>query len=129
MLTAFQSRIPDAEAFALQHRVLLVSASNGVAIDISLAGLPFEQTMIARATPFAYTPDCSLITCSAEDLIVLKTFADRLQDWVDVESILMRQGQQLDVQYIFEQLTPLCELKETPEILEKLRQIMRPYWE
>ncbi len=127
VLTTFRSRIPEAEVFALRHRVLLVSASNGVAVDLSLAGLPFEEQMVARATSFAYTPDCILITCSAEDLIVLKTFADRTQDWADVEGILMRQGDQLDKEYIFNQLTPLCELKDTPEILARLRQLMKQY--
>ena len=124
LLGTFQSRIAEAENFALQYRVLLLVASNGTPIDITLAGLPFEQQMIERASFFAYTPDCELLTCSAEDLIVLKAFADRAKDWMDVEGIITRQGVQLDVMYIIEQLTPFCELKEQPDILEKLRQIL-----
>lgn len=95
-------------------------ASNEVAVDISLAGLPFEQEMIERATSFGYSPDCSLTTCSAEYLIILKAFADRIKDWADIEGILIRQGPSLDFKYIIEQLTPLCELKEAPEIVDKL---------
>ncbi len=106
------------------NRVLLVSASNGVDLDISLAALPFERGMIERASPYAYTPDCELITCSAEDLIVLKAFADRPKDRMDVEGIVIRQKARLDVTYIFHQLTPLCELKENKQILEKLRQLL-----
>jgi hypothetical protein len=42
------------------------------------------------------------------------------QDWVDVERIIVRQTGKLDWDYIREQLQPLSELKEAPEILEQL---------
>jgi hypothetical protein len=105
--------------------VLLLFASNDVAVDISLSGLPFEKQMIERATPFLYSQKCSLITCCAEDLIVLKAFADRPQDWMDVEGIIMRQGSRLDSGNIFKQLIPFCELKEAPEIVDKLKHLMQ----
>jgi hypothetical protein len=124
LVGAFESRISDAVDFALRNRVLLLSASNGVAVDISLAGLPFEKKMIERATPFLFSPDCSLVTCSAEDLIVLKAFADRAKDWMDVEGIVERKGHDLDVGYIVENLGLLCELKEAPEIVEKFKSLI-----
>lgn len=125
LLSAFRSRIEDARNFALTNRVLLLTASNNVSVDISLAGLPFEQQMIKRASPFHYAPDCSLITCSAEDLIVLKAFADRTIDWMDIEGILLKQGDGLDYPYIIKQLEPLCLLKESPWILEHLKSAIK----
>jgi hypothetical protein len=125
-LTAFKPRISDAADFALMNRVLLLSASNGVDIDLSFAGLPFEQQMIERASSFSFCKDCDpLITCSAEDLMILKAFADRMKDWADIEGILVRQIQHLDIDYVIEQLTPLCELKEEPEIIEKLHKLIK----
>lgn len=124
LLAGFKSRISDPLDFALKNRVLLLFASNEVPVDVSLSGLLFEKQMIERATPFPYAQDCSLITCSAEDLIVLKAFAGRPQDWMDVEGIIIRQGHNLDGSYIFQQLTPLCELKDAPEGVEKLKRIM-----
>lgn len=124
LLNFYKSRIPDAHRFALKNRVLLLYASNEVSVDISLSGLPFEEAMIRRATPFNFDENCSLITCSAEDLIVLKAFADRAKDWVDVESIIMRQGKKLDTNYIMSQLAPLCEVKEAPEIVNKLTNLL-----
>lgn len=59
-------------------------------------------------------------TCSAEDLVVLKAFAERGQDWVDVERIIVRQTGKLDWNYIGEQLRPLAELKGKPDILDQL---------
>jgi hypothetical protein len=127
LLSKFDSRIPDPADFAQNNRVLLLSASNSVSVDISLSGLPFERQMIKRATPFPFSPECSLITCSAEDLIVLKAFADRVRDWMDVEGIIMRQGSSLDINYITKELTPLCELKEVPEIMDKLHKLIKHF--
>ncbi len=121
----FRPRIANAGKFARQNRVLLLQASNGVAIDISLSGLPFEEEMITRASFFEYHPGYSLLTCSAEDLIVLKAFADRPKDWLDIEGILAHQGENLDLSFITQQLTPLCELKESPEIIHKLARLVQ----
>lgn len=125
LLENFKARIPEPRNFAFTNRVLLLYASNGVSVDISLSGLPFEEQMIKRSTPFSFYPDCSLITCSAEDLVIFKAFADRTRDWMDIESIVLRQGKKLDINYITEHLTPLCELKEAPEIIDKLQNIIK----
>lgn len=125
LISLYKSRVPDALIFSLENRVLLLYASNGVSVDISLSGLPFEEEMIKRATQFTFYPNCSLITCSAEDLIVLKAFADRTRDWMDVESVIIRQGKKLNTDYIIDQLFPLCEVKETPEIINKLKNLFK----
>ena len=124
LLSKFISRVEDAMNFAILNRVLLLTASNNVSVDVSLAGLPFEQQMIQRASCFDYAPGCSLTTCSAEDLIILKAFANRAVDWIDVEGILIRQGNDLDYSYALNHLEPLCSLKESPEILDRLKQLI-----
>lgn len=118
VLKNYKPRREDAAQFALSRRVLLVSG-NEIGIDISLGAIPFEDFAIQRATYHSYTPDISLKTCSAEDLVVFKAFADRTKDWADVESVVTRQSD-LEWDYIFEQLNPLVELKEAPEILDRL---------
>jgi hypothetical protein len=120
LLQYFEPRISDAAAFANERRVLLIRSSKGVGIDVSLAALPYEALVIQRASYFDYPPGIRLLTCSAEDLIVLKAFAGRGQDWVDVERIIVRQTGKLDWDYIHEQLRPLAELKDAPEIVDRL---------
>ena len=88
LLKHFRSRISDAFDFALNNRVLLLKASNNVPVDIAIAGFPFEKEMIKRGSLFLFQPDCPLMTCSAEDLIFLKAFANRNKDWSDIESIV-----------------------------------------
>jgi predicted nucleotidyltransferase len=123
ILGRFPARISDADRFALENRVLLVRATNQVAIDIALAGIPFEQRMIDRASPFAFDSGDPLITCSAEDLVILKAFAGRDKDWTAVEGVLIRQRDRLDWNYINEHLPPLCELKQDPTILARLARL------
>ena len=76
--------------------MLLVETAPGIPLDIALGGLPYEARVVERSTPFAVEPAVTLMTCSAEDLVVLKAFAGRAQDWLDVEGVLVRQGTRLD---------------------------------
>jgi len=119
-LAHFGPRRPDAAAFALTTRVLLLRASNDTPVDIALGGFGYEEVAVGRASPFQFAPGVSLVTCSGEDLVVLKAFAARERDWLDIEGILVRQSGKLDWRYIRKQLKPLCELKEEPEILDRL---------
>jgi len=123
LLSHFQPRSPDAAGFALENRVLLFRATNGIPVDLALGAFPFEEQVVSRATPFEFAPGVSLITCSAEDLVVLKSFAARELDWADVEGILIRQADSLEWDYIQEQLQVLCALKGAPEILERLAEL------
>ena len=125
LLARFAPRIQNAAEFARDSRVVLVKASNGVPVDLALGAVPFEQEAVHRATPFEFAPGISLVTCSAEDLIVSKAFAARDQDWADVKSIAVRQKGRLDWNYIERQLRPLCEVKEAPDILDRLADMRR----
>lgn len=115
LTSKFRPRRPDAVEFALQTRILLLLASNGVPIDIALGGLPFEERTIKRASPWKISADHSLIACCAEDLVVHKAFANREVDWLDLRGILNRQGKRLNVDLIFQELRPLIQLKEAPK--------------
>lgn len=119
-------RIADAKSFALNNRVLLLKSEGNIGIDIALSGFPFEEDIINRATPFEFIKNKPILTCSAEDLIVLKAFAERGQDWVDVEGVIIRQDK-LDWAMIWSKLEPLCQLKNRYEILEKLQGLKRKY--
>lgn len=120
-LTAFAPRIDRCREFALQNRVLLLKSPEGIGIDIALGALPFEEHAVNRSQRIEMEPGAILRICSAEDLVIMKAFADRLQDQLDVQRILVRQGiGTLDWDYIHRHLAPLCELKGAPEILHRL---------
>jgi hypothetical protein len=127
LLAEFSPLRDDAREFALRHRVLIVRTKNGFTADIALGGLPFEELVTAHATDCEYAPGVVLRVCSADDLVVMKAFAGRPQDWIDVEGVLVRQQDKLDWPYIYAQLTPLAELKEQSELVEQLRALERKW--
>jgi len=124
VLRRYQARVSDASGFALQTRVLLIQDIAGFGIDMSLGALPFEERVVKRSSLWGVQGLGHIRTCSAEDLVVLKAFASRPQDWIDVEKVIIRQGQRLNRPLIIEELTPLAELKEDPEILEHLQSLL-----
>ena len=125
LLSHYEARMDDARNFAMQHRILLLTSDRGTGIDLSLGGLPFEQRLVDRSVRWEIPRHGSIRVCSAEDLVVLKTFANRPQDWIDVEKVIVRQGSRLNRQLILGELTPLAELKDEPEILDRLQQLFQ----
>jgi len=123
LLARFPGRIEDAKNFALRSRVVLARTERGVSLDIALAGIPFEEKVIDRASEFTFAEGISLTTASAEDLLVLKAFAARDQDWVDVRGIITRQGDRLDWNYVLAELAILSEVKEDTDSLGRLETI------
>jgi hypothetical protein len=124
LLSRFRARREDARSFARQYRVVLLESGGGVPIDVALGAMPFEARTVDRASHFVVAPGAALLTCSAEDLIVFKVFAGRAKDWLDVEGIVLRQRGKLNADQIWEELTPLLELKETPEDGARLRRLL-----
>jgi hypothetical protein len=124
LLQQLTGRVPDARAFALRHRTLLLVASNGIHADISLGAMPFEERSVARASPFAISEIESVTTCSAEDLVVHKAFAARDKDWLDIRGIVARQGTRLDRELVWAELEPLLELRDDPTIATRLRDLL-----
>jgi len=64
-----------------------------------------------------------ITTCGCEDLLVLKAFAGREKDWLDVEGIVARQRGRIDARLVYDELAQLIELKgsiDTKQRLEKL---------
>jgi hypothetical protein len=123
ILDVFEGRLDDAREFALANRVVLVRSSNDVPLDIALAGFPFEEKVIERASSFVYAPGVELLTASAEDIVVMKAFAGRHQDWSDVEGIATRQGDGLDWQDIICGAQSLLDVAENSDMVRQLQKI------
>lgn len=123
LMAHYSGRRTDARDFALLNRVLLIQSFDGVGIDVALGALDFEERVMERASNFDFLPDCRMRTCSAEDFVVMKAFANRDRDWLDVETVLIRQENKVNWPQIIKELTPLCLLKESPDIVTRLEQL------
>jgi hypothetical protein len=124
LLAAYPARVDRPREFVLNNRVLLLSHPSGVPLDIAFGAMPFEAHAIERASPLDIGGGHWLVTCSAEDLIVYKAFAGRDRDWLDIEGIALRQGLALDSGTIWQELTPLLELKEDEATAPRLRALL-----
>ena len=125
LLSEFESRVPDALDFAAQNRVLLLRTHDGFGLDVALGAMPFEESAIRRSSNIELVAGAILRTCSAEDLIVHKSFAARPQDWVDVEGVILKQRGLLAWPQIWADLADLANLKGAPELLDELARIAR----
>jgi hypothetical protein len=110
--------------FCIENRILLTEF-DGVPVDIGLGGFDFEVEMVSRSTIENLTDDVVAPVISAEDLIVMKVFAGRAKDWLDVRGILVRQHGKLDLGSVENRLMPLLELLEEPERLNQLAELIR----
>jgi len=118
LLDRFVPRLRDARHFALAHRVVLVSATNGTPVDVALGALDFEERTMERASLWDAN-GVMLLTCSADDLIVHKVFAGRDRDWADIGGIVARQRGKLDRTVILAELAPLLQAKGDSENLTR----------
>jgi hypothetical protein len=121
ILGRFQARSGEARDFAIRRRVVLIRSASGFDVDVSLGCLDIERRMVERASSFEYPGSVMLRTVSAEDLIVLKAFANRPIDWMDVEGIIHRQGRKLRWPQIEAELEILLAMKLEPEIWDRLK--------
>ena len=124
LLGAFKSRIDGAREFALGHRVLLLRASNGIPLDVTLGALPFEDKAVALASAEEIVAGVRLQLAPPGVLVVFKVFADRPQDWLDVEGIIVKSGRLINWDEVRADLGALLELKGDTATLGRLDELL-----
>ena len=118
---AFGSRVSDPYQFAKDTRMLLLNVED-VDVDVALALRGYEAVLFERSQPYEVEPGRQIRICSAEDLIIHKALAGRAQDLADVEGVIYRQADGLDVRYIRSWLREFSSGLDDPEILERFEQ-------
>ena len=124
LLGAFKSRIENAREFALGHRVLLLRASNGIPLNVTLGALPFEDKAVASASAEEIFAGVRLQLASPGALVVFKVFANRPQDWLDVEGIIVKSGHLINWEEVRADLAGLLELKGDTTALGRLDELL-----
>jgi hypothetical protein len=125
LLKHFAPRRPDARAFALASRVVLLVTTTGVSVDIALGAFGFELEALEQSSDWEAVPGLHLRTCAAEHLVVYKLVAARPQDLIDVEGVVRRQAGRLDVESIRRWGRVFAELKEDPDLLRPFEEVLR----
>ncbi len=115
----------DPLTLARIYRMILVKATNGCDIDISLTVSGHENEVMRRAVDYKLGPGKQVRVCSAEDLIIYKCVAGRPQDMSDVSGIIIRQLDSLELAYIRKWLAFFANEKPDPEILDRFERTWR----
>ncbi len=123
LLAKFAPRLGQAREFALRHRVLLLRASNGVPLDVSLGALAFEEQAVEGASLEEFVPGQRLRLAAPGSLVVFKAFADRPQDWQDIEGVIVKSGAGIDWDQVRGQLKILLDLKGDMSALDRLEEL------
>lgn len=124
LIERFSPRVASPIAFARKTRMILIRASNGCDVDISL-GLPgYEEEVMRRAVDYDLETGKTVHICSAEDLVIHKCVSGRPQDISDVDGVIMRQNKGLDIAYVRKWLRAFAKLSE-PEVLKRFERAWR----
>ena len=99
-------------------------ASNGIPLDVTLGALPFEDKAIASASAEEIVAGVRLQLAPPGALVVFKVFADRPQDWLDVEGIIVKSGRLINWNEVRADLESLVELKEDSTALGRLDELI-----
>jgi predicted nucleotidyltransferase len=120
----FSPRIEHPLEFARHtHMLLLRHRPTLLDLDMSLAGLEFEQQAVEQGTKIE-VGEVTIPLISPEDLLVMKAVAHRPRDVADIEAVLeVRTG--LDLDRVQRWLREFSAALDRPEILEDFQAILR----
>jgi hypothetical protein len=100
MLGAFTPLQEDSDESFRRLGLAFFRDSSGIRMDVMLADTIFDETAIERARDIDFSAGRAIRVCTAEDLIIYKMLSTRAKDRGDVESIVQKQGDNLDDAYI-----------------------------
>ena len=120
---AIRSAFPQRARPHVPDNPLIVDAKvAGVSVDFLLAVPGYEENIVTRAVR-GDLDGLEVWICSPEDLVIQKAVAGRVQDWQDIEGILIEQHGRLDLAYVADWLQQFAAALEQPEILSRYQSI------
>ncbi len=125
-LRRFQERQTHIPAHLQSGHVIHLWAIPDVAVDLLVSIFDYERQAIEHAMPMTIEGVPARV-CTAEDFVIHKVVANREQDWIDVERVLMRQKAKLDQTYIQDWLRQFAEGLEMPELLTRYQKLQAKY--
>lgn len=84
--------------------LIFIQDHEGTRLDLLLADTAYDVLAIERGRYIEILPGTSVRICSPEDLIIYKLISTRLRDHEDAKSVIIRQGDVLDDEYILDWL-------------------------
>lgn len=117
-------RIEDVEAFATANQVLLLRHEpSGTPLEVSLAWLPFEWDALQRAEMVDFS-GVQVRVATAEDLVVYKAVAWRDRDRSDIERLLARHRDDIDLGRVRGLVKQFADALDEPERVDAFERLV-----
>lgn len=121
----FEARIPDAVEFARRYYVLqLRHLPTLLPVDLSLALTPFEREAISRGRT-ADLEGVSITVLVPEDLLIMKSVAQRPIDLIDVVELYKLHSQQIDLKRVRYWVEEFGEALDEPDLWSRVESLLR----
>jgi hypothetical protein len=106
--------LPDALRALREQAMLFIQDAAGTRLDLLLADTPYDVQAIQRARIAEVEPGTAISVCSPEDLVIYKLVSTRLRDHEDAASVIRRQGDRLEDDYVLHWLRQFEQALEIP---------------
>ncbi len=121
----FSGREPDLAEFALRTRVILLRHDrSGTQVDISLAGLPFEERALDRAE-LRKLGGVTVRVAHPTDLIIYKMVAHRTRDLDDAEAMVRLHRPRINIEEVDAAVAEFAAVLEDNAPLDAWREVKR----
>jgi len=103
--------------------MVFVQDTLGTRLDLLLADTPYDVIAINRGREEEIQPGVTIRLCSPEDLILYKLISTRARDHEDARSVIRRQGDILEDDYIIEWLKQFEQALDDSTLVAEYRRL------
>jgi len=100
----YTSLLPDPLQALKKQAMVFVQDAVGTRLDLLLADTPYDVVAIQRGRDVELQPGVTARLCSPEDLVIYKLISTRQRDHEDAQSVIRRQGSNLNDDYVLDWL-------------------------
>jgi hypothetical protein len=121
----YQSLVSDPKETLRKQALVFIRDAQGTRLDLLLADTPYDVNAIQRGVDIEVMPGITVHMCKPEDLIIYKLISTRLRDHEDARSVVLRQGNRLDDEYIIDWLKQFETALDDSTLVAEYRRMRR----
>jgi len=119
----YQFLVSDPYKALREQAMVFVQDTLGTRLDLLLADTPYDVIAINRGREEEIQPGVTIRLCSPEDLILYKLISTRARDHEDARSVIRRQGDILEDDYIIEWLKQFEQALDDSTLVAEYRRL------
>jgi hypothetical protein len=125
--TSYRPLLPDPGEMLRKQALLFIQDSAGTRLDLLLADTPYDVVAIQRGRDIEVQPGMLVRVCSPEDLILYKLISTRPRDHEDARSVIRRQGDALDDDYVIGWLRQFEQALDDSTLVDEYKGLRREF--